>query len=314
MQIWGRYHKKQEVAAAAYNIGDVVSNEALWPYDAKIANGWKYCHGDEKPGTLCNQPVDDAKLKEVDKSAIAVITKVEVVPLSELSVLREKLAAGADVTVTLQLPSFATAGAPGAKYLVAMSPKDPTKQKGPQHTTLLAGYAMTPNGTYYLVHNSYGSKWGDEGYAWLHEQFLRAYWAEGFGVIPYVEPLQIASRRADSQSGLSRACGGDQVPDSISGICAPKCPDGSPRHNDVCAKPGECGAGMINLTGECQLAAPTGSGSDAASGVRWACAPGGCVYTMAKGSENCTERECQVSCPAPDFRLATTARGFVCVE
>jgi hypothetical protein len=35
---------------------------------------------------------------------------------------------------------------------------------------------------------------------------------------------------------------------------------------------------------------------------------------MPNGVLNCVEGECAVSCPAPDFRLATTPRGFGCVD
>jgi hypothetical protein len=313
MQVWGRYHKKREHEAADANIGDVISSESDWPYDAGLANSWSACHSKETPGTTCGQLVDNGKLEGVDAKAIAMITKIEVVPTSQLDVLREKLAAGQDVVVTVRMPSMATAGHPGEKYVVGIPPNDPGKPPRGEHAILLAGYALTPNGNYYLVHNSWGTSWGDEGYAWLHEDFLRAYWTDKLMVIPYLEPLQVSRRRASAESGLGGACDGDEVPDSISGLCAGRCPDGGPRHNDVCARAGECSRGQVNLSGECLLAAPTGSGTDP-SGVTWECGPGGCAYSMPKGSSSCSEPMCAVSCPAPDFRLATTSRGFVCVD
>jgi len=312
MQVWGRYYRKSEEQAAIANVGEVVSNEADWPYDHNIADTWRGCHGDEKPGVICGQSVDQAKIAELDRNAVAMITKVEVIPASQVDVLREKLAGGQDVVLQIKMPSLVTAGAPGATYLVGSARKNGTP--GPNHAILLSGYAMTPNGTYYLVHNSFGPKWGDQGYAWLHEDFLKAYWSDHLLVIPSVEPLAIARQRSDAQGGLSRACDGDQVPDSISAICTTKCADGSPRHNNVCLNNmAECPRGTVNLTGECLLAAPTGSGSDA-RGIRWSCGPGGCAYWMPRGVLNCAQRECSVSCPAPDFRLATTPRGFVCVD
>jgi hypothetical protein len=315
MQVWARYYNKHEEQAALSNVGDVISSELAWPYDGKTANSWKACKGGENANHPCGQPVDQAKLAEADRNAMAVITKVEVVPTSELDVLREKIAAGQDVVVSLKLPSFATAGSPGAKYIVGTPSTDPAKSgKVERHEVLLSGYAMTPNGNYYLVHNSFGDTWGDNGYAWLHEDIFRSSWLDKIVVIPYLEPLQVAKLRPNAQGGLSRACDGDQVPDSIAGLCAPRCPDGSPRHNDVCARAGECLRGQVNLTGQCMLAAPTSSGTDPASGVSWACGPGGCAYSMPKGALGCTERVCAVSCPAPDFRLGTTPQGFVCID
>jgi Papain family cysteine protease len=325
MQIWARYHLKQERAAADSNVGDFIAAESDWPYDSKEANSWLRCRK-EKPGVPCGKSPDDAKLKDLEPKAVAELTQIEVVPLTQLDVLREKIAGGQDVTVAIKLPSFATAGEAGAKYIVGI-PKDKpeTPPKG-AHQILLSGYAMTPNGTYYLVHNSWGPKWGDGGYAWLHEDFLKAYWVDKIMVIPDVQPKQVAELRAHAHGHLTETCGEGKVPDSISGLCAAKCPDGSPRHNNVCArdakdakegkhdKGGQCPAGMVNLIGECVLAAPKGSGKDDASKVRWDCGPGGCVYGIPKDKLDCKQKECEVSCPAPDFRLATTSKGLVCVE
>jgi hypothetical protein len=307
MQIWARYHRLEEKAAVDENVGDFVANESDWPYDAKVANSWDKCH---KKGGECGKPADEARLKELDKHKVAEITKVEIIPATKLEILREKLAGGADVTIGLRLPSFALAGEPGAKYIVG-------SQKGAAkigHETVLAGYAMTPHGTYYLIHNSWGNKWGDEGYAWIHEDLLKEYWLDSRIVIPDVQPMEVAELRHHAHNGLMAKCEKDKAPDSISGMCAGKCPDGSPRHNNICAdeKKKECPEGQINLSGECVLSAPKESGTEGK--VRWECAPGGCTYEMPKGEAECKEEECQVSCPAPDFRLATTKRGLACVE
>ncbi len=39
---------------------------------------------------------------------------------------------------------------------------------------LIAGYTIQPNGTYYLIHNSWGETWADRGYAWIHEKTLKS--------------------------------------------------------------------------------------------------------------------------------------------
>jgi C1A family cysteine protease len=334
MQVWARYHLLQEHAAAENNIGDFLSNESDWPYNAAEANSWMHCktHKDEhkekdkddhkdkdkdehkekdKDEHACGKPADEEKLKSLNAHPVAEITQIEVVPTSELEVLREKLAAGQDVTVAVKLPSFATAGEPGSKYIVGTT--SAAKPKG-GHQILLAGYAMTPNGNYYLVHNSWGTHWGDEGFAWLHEDILKSYWLDKVMVIPDVEPLEVMHLRQRAHGALTAKCGEDKIPDSISGLCAGKCPDGSPRHNDVCGKAAECPAGFINLTGECVLAAPKTAGADPATKVRWSCASGGCSYLVPKEKFGCKDEECGVSCPAPDFRLAETQKGLVCVE
>ena len=316
MQVWARYHRKMERAAANSNVGDSLASEPDWPYDGKLANSWLPCPTDpsqKAPGPECGKSPDADKLGSLEKNAVAEITNVEAIPADKFEVLREKLAAGQDVIVALKLESFATAGEPGAKYVVGVKDKPDPKHPGAAHVVLLAGYANTPNGYYYLVHNSFGTKWGDSGYAWLHEELIKAYWNDSTMAIPDLEPKEVTERRAHGK--LSEKCDKGKAPDSISGMCASKCADGSPRHNNVCAlDKKECPAGMVNLTGECLMAGPKSSGKDDKSGVKWDCGPGGCAYEIPKDKLECKERECAMSCPAPTFRLATMQKQLVCVE
>jgi hypothetical protein len=309
MQVWARYRHLQEKAATDANVGDFVANESEWPYDAKVANSWIKCgHGTKEP---CGKAVDEAKLKELEegKHRIAEVTKIEIIPATKMEIIKEKIAAGQDVVVGLKLPNFTVAGEKGAKYIIG-SQKGAAKMG---HEVLLAGYAETPHGTYFLLHNSWGPTWGDEGYAWLHEDLLKAFWLDNRIDVPDVEPTEIAEIRRHAR-GLHDKCEKDKVPDSISGECAGKCSDGGPRHNNICpdAKKKECPEGHINLTGSCVLAAPKTSGSEGK--IKWECGGSGCTYEIAKGELECKDKDCEVSCPAPDFRLATMKRGLVCVE
>ena len=115
----------------------------------------------------------------------------------------------------MNLPSFATAGTPGAKYIVGSSAKATPNKKGGGHQTLLSGYATLSHGTYYLVHNSWGPKWGDGGYAWLHEETLKPYLQPNNLYVVDVEPMQVAIRKHKAHGKLTPACNGAEVPDSI---------------------------------------------------------------------------------------------------
>ncbi len=312
LQVWARYHTTSEKNLADNNVGDLLANEADWPYDQVLGNSWRPCEK-VKNGGPCGKTPDADKLKSLDKVAVAELTQVEVVPPSNMEVVREKIAGGQDVVMALALPTFKTVGDPGAKYILGVPKGQTDAPKKGGHVVPLVGYAMTPNGNYYLIHNSWGEKWGDKGYAWLHEDFIKAYWNDKIMLIPDVEPIQVAQARQKAH-GKFATCKGGEVPDSISGLCAVKCKDGSPRHNNVCADPDkkECPAGTINLTGECVMQAPKGSGNE--GGVAWDCGPGGCTYRVPSGQLGCKEGECEVSCPAPDFRLATIGQGLACVE
>ena len=41
------------------------------------------------------------------------------------------------------------------------------------HAISLTGYTHVEGERYFLIKNSWGEKWGDGGYAWIHEQSLR---------------------------------------------------------------------------------------------------------------------------------------------
>jgi hypothetical protein len=309
MQVWARYRRLEEKAATETNVGDFIANESDWPYDAKVANSWLKC-GHAKKGAECGKAPEESKLKELDeKKKVAEITQVEVVGATQFEVMKEKIAGGQDLVIGLKLPNFETAGEEHAKYIVGGKGK---AKEG--HEVLLAGYAETPHGTYFLIHNSWGPKWGDEGYAWIHEDLIKEFWLDNRIAIPDVEPGEILAIRGHRHREVVGKCEKEKLPDSISGQCASKCPDGGPRHNNVCPdeKKNECPMGHVNLTGECVLSAPKASGSEGK--VKWECARTGCTYEVPKGEFECKEKECQVSCPAPDFRLATTKKGLVCVE
>jgi hypothetical protein len=316
MQVWARYHKHEEQKAAGNNVGALLASEADWPFDPRVARSYGHCHGKvptyDKP---CDELPDADKLRSLDARPLAQITQVEMIAPNQLDVLREKLAGGQDAVLAIKMPTYATAGEPGSKYMIGAA-KDPNAKLKGSHEVVLAGYAMTPNGNYYLVHNSFGTKWGDQGYAWLHESYMTAYSSDNLIVIPDVEPVLVEQLRARANGQLTAICAAGQAPDSISGMCAGLCPDGSPRHNNVCALDGsrDCPSGMVNLTGECLMSAPRSAGSDPTSGVGWACGPGGCAYAIPSGRLGCREAACAVSCPAPSFRLATMNNGLVCVE
>ncbi|NUO48191.1 MAG: C1 family peptidase [Polyangiaceae bacterium] len=51
------------------------------------------------------------------------------------------------------------------------------------HAVTLEGYRWTPNGREFLFHNSWGTGWGRNGYAWMSERTLRANLGNAYRVI-----------------------------------------------------------------------------------------------------------------------------------
>ena len=312
MQIWSRYHSPRERVSLSSNLGQPLGGEAHWPFNANEATSWVACSEfDRPPRAGCDQPVNDTRMRAVQEQSIGHFTEVEYLATSDVGILRAKIAAGQDVIVTLELPrAFVPKGRSGARYVPHW-----TSSAGSDagHALLLSGYASLPHGTYFLAHNSWGPAWGDGGYAWLHEATLRAWMHEAVAVD--AEPVQLGPGGRPARARGQTTCEGDRVLDSMRGTCSPTCPDGSPRHDGVCAVAGQCPGAYVNLTGSCVLAAPTASGRDPRTGVSWRCGPGGCSYELPRSSDpTCTGAVCKASCPAPDFHVARMGSSVVCVE
>jgi hypothetical protein len=313
MQIWSRYHSPYVETSLTANVGLELGPEQQWPFSMNEAMGWVPCSDYPKPpASGCGLPVDDARMKKVAAASLGEFTEVEYLGAQpESRMLEAKLASGQDVIVTLELPPvFAPKGKAGARYIPHY-----TKSAGvnSSHALVLAGYARLPHGTYFLAHNSWGSAWGDGGYAWLSEATLQMWTHETVAVD--AEPLDRDPGSRPRRRRGETTCPGNLVPDSIRGTCSPPCPDASPRHDGVCAEAGQCADSYVNLTGACVLAAPVQSGKDAATGVTWSCGPGGCSYDLPRESDpSCTGSVCRASCPAPDYHLAKMKDRMVCVE
>jgi hypothetical protein len=313
MQIWSRYHSPEVENSLSSNVGQPMGPEQQWPFRVNEAIGWVPCSEFPRPPRAgCGNAVDMAHARAVAARPIGELTEVEYIGTSaDTAVLKAKVAAGQDVMITMELPSaFVPKGRAGARYI-----PNYTKSAGPDagHALVIAGYARMPHGTYFLLHNSWGTGWGDAGYSWIHEATLRQ-WTRSVVAVD-AEPVERDAASRPRPMRAATTCAGALVPDSVRATCAPACPDHSPRHDGVCPIAGQCPAGYVNLTGACVLAAPTTSGSDPDSGVTWTCGPGGCTYEVPRPSDPaCTGARCRASCPAPDFILAKMGDALVCVE
>ena len=313
MQIWSRYHSPSEESSLSSNVSHVIGNEHEWPFNAAEASRWVPC--DMTPRSAhrkeCGKKIDEERSKHVEEKAIGEFTEVEYLGKADVTVLEAKIAAGQDIIVALEVPtSLVPKGKPGARYIPNYG-KSGGSEAG--HAFVLAGYANYPHGAYFLVHKSWGPKWGDDGYAWLHMATLTK-WSKQLVAVD-AEPFDRIEGKRPKRIRGTASCEKDFVPDSIGGKCSEACPDHSPRHDDVCPVPGQCPKDYVNLTGECVLAAPSASGHDPETGVSWTCGAGGCSYKLPKSVDpGCHGESCAMSCPAPDFHVAKMGSTLVCVE
>ncbi len=312
MQIWSRYHSPSEESALMANVTHPIADEHDWPFSASEAERWVPCELSSRSRRgSCGKKVDEERVKQVEQKPIGEFTEVEYLGKPDVVVLEAKIAAGQDIILAFEVPTaLVPKGRPGARYVPNYSR---TQGSETGHSLVLAGYANYPHGAYLLAHNSWGTSWGDGGYAWIHMATITK-WAKQLVAVD-AEPLQRDETKRGKRVRGAFTCGPGLVPDSIGGKCSEPCPDHSPRHDDVCSTPSDCPKDYVNLTGECVLAAPTASGKDKDTGIAWTCGPGGCSYTLPKSEDAaCSGDTCQTSCPAPDFHLAKMAKTLVCIE
>lgn len=91
------------------------------------------------------------------------------------------------------------------------------------HAVVLVAYQTTPGGRFFLVHNSWGTDWGQGGYAWLSEANLRRNFSSAFLLDAYPRGVPVPSRPSASTSTPAPAPASCATP-LIAGLCLPPVP------------------------------------------------------------------------------------------
>jgi hypothetical protein len=326
MHVWSHYHSAEMESAADGNRGRGLASEATWPYEENQACSWMSpCEiGDCNRSIACGLSPPAQRVTQADRQPFAQVSNITALDTSDIASLKSVLAKGQDIWFAMFVDDAFTQleGAP------AIVPDGDFTIAASGHALVICGYKTQSNGTYFLLHNSWGTDWGEAGYAWIHENTLRrnirsAYIVEAhaIGAAPLPQagpasaPAPVPPPPPDPPPPGGRAACASGLPDSVTGECVPPCPDGSPRANGICAVAGQCAPGQINLFGVCILGAPPKpQATDPATGVRAACGPGGCTYFLAFGQLGCQELMCTHSCPAPKFMLTSGPNGLACTE
>lgn len=323
MHVWSRYHKPYMGLAAEGNRRAPLTSEESWPYTREneaVACTW-VSKAECKPSCdrygscTCDMDIHESSCgRQVDSEwadarPVARVTTVTEIGKNKSS-LMETLAKGQDIWMAMNCDSEVFNSLITHDGLPAVIPDFDGNGLRSGHAMLIAGYRLTANGAYFLLHNSWGERWGDRGYAWVHETTLLNNLRSAYTVD--AEP--IGPSPVPPRNEKPTQCPDGLLSDSITAQCAPACPDGSARHNATCPDATQCPAGYVNLYGECVVAAPTAKGMDPASKVRYNCAPGGCSYVVPFGFGGCFLPWCTVSCPSPRFRLTTDTVSMACSE
>jgi hypothetical protein len=118
---------------------------------------------------------------------------------------------------------------------------------GEGHGVVLAGYDWSSGTLRFLVHNSWGDTWGDQGYAWISGAMVARYLQQAYKVTAE----NLASPPAppgDPDALTDDDCAEDQLVDSVTGACANMCPGETRAARGRCAGGEDAGARGTSTT------------------------------------------------------------------
>jgi hypothetical protein len=102
------------------------------------------------------------------------------------------------------------------------------------HAVSVVGYRTTPVGRQFLLHNSWGTGWGERGYAWIDEATIRKHLIDAAlvdGVLaggsPNASPPVVTLPTYRPNPGpMATTCAAGTLLDLGTGQCAARCPSG----------------------------------------------------------------------------------------
>ena len=191
--------------------------------------------------------------------AVVGIDKLDVGNHAELpATIMDLVAKGEALYTALGIDSQAWSGAiPGG-----VLPEYTSETRG-SHAVTLVGYRTGAGGRQFLLKNSWGTEWGQGGYAWISEPQLLAH-------VSRIYRLRVAQR-----APAMAACPAGQTHDRVLGLCAPACADGSAPSAGMCQ-----GGGLPIPAG---LPSPAGWPSAPPNPAHWGSAPGGWPVPLPSG-------------------------------
>jgi len=236
--VWSGYGFPQMGAAADANLGRAIAPMSLWGQShsesCKIANPIiGDCGSAVSPpvvaGTFRQDPLLVAKSDRADQGGIyrvGAYEKLDTQP-AKIEQIVQILASGADLWIAMKIDGFAWSN---SKMKGGVIPD--WQQENGGHAVTMAGYRETANGKQFLVHNNWGTSWGDGGYGWVSEAMIQKWMHFAYQVKLTDAPK--AGEVADDD------CGSDQMVDVVKGICGLICPDNSrPANGCVPLQPGQ---------------------------------------------------------------------------
>jgi hypothetical protein len=237
LHIWSHYGFPQMRAAGDGNLNKPIAVWAVWPYDERLAceldqDGDGDCGPYQPPvteGGAASDPAVQADIKNADSKGTWRVTEYDAIGTDPDSIAA-LLSTGADVWFSMDI---------GMSW---MNPNGDTiadwdaNSIDGGHAILFAGYRHVNGKRQFLVHNSWGKEWGDNGFAYISEAMVSQFLRDAYKVV--VSNGSQPPPPSNPNALTDDDCGADQLVDSVTGQCANMCPDDSRPANGQCSATG----------------------------------------------------------------------------
>jgi len=234
LHIWSHYGNPIVQNAGDSNLKKPIAPWESWPYDERTAcqldqSGDHDCGPYTPPvtqGSGTHDPTLQAKVKDSDSHGQWSVTEYDRIP-SDPDTLAAILATGADVWTSMDI---------GTTWLTTVGENivDWTAlNTDGGHAFVLAGYRHVGGQRQFLVHNSWGTTWGERGYAYVSEAMIRGFLKTSYKVVVAAKSAP-APVPTEANKLTDDDCGEDQLVDSVTGQCAKICANDSRPANGKC--------------------------------------------------------------------------------
>jgi Papain family cysteine protease len=268
LHIWSRYGVSITGQAGDSNVDKTVTVEQVWQYDPVKACKLSHAPFDTcttaygvSSGSEAFDPALKAEHANADSNGRYKLTAIEQLHArpADPSEVAGVLSGGDDVWISFSVNDQAWLSRALQNGVIP----DYETVEDTGHAVVLAGYRTLPNGTkQFLIHNSWGQRWGEGGYGWISEAMVAKYTRAAYRV-----------RVAEGAGGTSPAappsatggCPAGQVKDPVFGACIPSGIPGLPAPAQPAApqQKGSCPQGQLpdTMSGQCANTCAGGSPS-----------------------------------------------------